>query len=481
MATVNANLYVRYQGGDPLDSTHNRLLYGTLGGTPAIPALNAGDTLALQVFYLYDGSGAFPFLGERFAGSTTTVRLRAVGDSTIYATGDSSSEIAPAATAPTVTRTQSGGGIEEIQRIQFPSVPFTGYFTLTFDGPGGNSQKVGPKGTVTLPWNCSIADVQAAIRALPFYNYNPSTPIPVTGDFSVYLFVTGSDLTDFSIKFQQGSPNKGPIPLTVVNASNIHYAFGWNVSVPLTNGSFTDLFLTANAPAYLEVLINGSYAAQFQLTSTDGSGPGSVGTAGTPPIPPPSSSAGIIYDGDHTAPYGWPIAVLKTEHPFEEALDVIVYRQPWRALRTVRQIWELDAACPRDSSAGIVGIGPDQDVGGADLVNFELIWAQVPPTLVDYEEINYVWQITGTIGGQAAIASYPLNRTATRTRTFIRTTAPQLISLSRLPRAVVFGGGFTLFDGYVNLAYGTTTIARDDLLTRWMGNIWMKTHWEIKI
>jgi hypothetical protein len=59
--TVNANLFV--------DNAGNTLLYNQLGGTPVLPALTSGDTLALQIFYFDRGSGSNPFLDHRYAGA----------------------------------------------------------------------------------------------------------------------------------------------------------------------------------------------------------------------------------------------------------------------------------------------------------------------------------------------------------------------------------------------------------------------------
>lgn len=490
MATINANFYV--------DTAHLGLLFNQFGGTGPIPALNYNDTLALQIFYLDDGSGIVPFRGHRYPGSTTGVQLRAEGNNTVYATQATTSEIVPAHTAPVVAVVAGGGSsVTEKESVTFAAGLFTGSFTITFSGAGsGLGGSVSLFGTTApIPVSATAADILNAILNINgFYKSNdgPHTfadLVAFYGDNGKRPVVTGTPFTGFQIDFGTlfggfNQWNTGIHPVTI-DASDIQYAYGWNINLLLDgNGNtFADLFDVANGPAYLEIVLvpaggSPTYVARVLLASSGGSSgapPTSGGGLGVTVV------GGIIYDGDHTSPYGWPIGVVRRESPFPEAPYAFIYRQMIRARRLYRAAPALDSPCPADGNAGLVEEGPGSDVGGADLTDFERVWATVPATIVDGEIVNYTWQTTGTIGGAPAIASIPLTRWAKRTRTFYRTTNPTGITLLRLPRAGVFAGVGLTFDGYTNLYGGTVTIARDDDLRRWMGNIWVKTHWDIKI
>lgn len=490
MATIPASLYVRYKPGDPLDSSHNRLLFNQSGGTPSMPPFNAGDQINFSVFFLDDGSGVFPFRGHRYAGSTVVVRLRAQGNNHIYATA-TGSEIAPA-TGTTITRTQIGGSFQtEKQSVAFNSAIFTGgTFKISFSGAGtsGRGGGISLEGT-TVPIRVftNAYFIEQYIREIRgFYKgndgpythqelasrYGIQAPPPTVTDTPTGFVVEFGSLVGGSSYWNTG------IHLLTVDDSDLEYAFGWEADVPLTAGDFTNLFLTANAPAYLEVLLDGVIAAQQIIT---GSGAG----GGPPPPPPggggpPDNVAGIIYDGDHFSA-AWPVGVLRSETAFAERPGYMIFKQRHRMARSRYADLPLDTPCPGDANAFLVEETERQDVGGAELQEWDRIWAHVPPQIVDGEMVDYVWQTTGTIGGALAIQSIPLTRWAKRTRTFYHTADPATIPKSRLPRAGVFAGVGLLFDGFVNLSTGTTTIARDDDVRRWMGNIWVKTHWDITI
>lgn len=507
MATISADLFVRYVPGEPLDSAHNRLLFNQFGGTPTIPPMNAGDTLNLSVYLLDVGpGGAVPYKGHRYAGASVVVRLRAAGNNTVYATGTASAEITPA-TGTTRSIVQAFGSAQvEKQKVVFNSNPFTGSYKIGFPTPGGGGgAHVGPANSAAIPWNSNAAAILNEVLATRGYREGSSGGFSTYAELAAfYVSFYGSergtrpiltgDATDLTngFKLEYGSLYGGAnywsnMPLITIDDSDIQYQFGWTVSVPLTGGSFTDLFLAGNAPAYLEVLITPAgesqvYAAQYLLTS-------SGGVVGDPPPPvpggggPPGNVDGIVYDGDHFSA-AWAVGVMRTETPFPEKPGYHIFKQRYRIARSSYADLPLDSPCPKDGNAFLVEETERQDVGGADLQEWDRIWAHVPPPIVDGEMVDYVWQTTGTIGGTggtAAIQSIPLTRWAKRTRTFHHTSDPTTITKLRLPKAGVFAGVGLIFDGFVNLYGGAVTIARDDDVRRWMGNIWVKTHWEITI
>ncbi|MEN3369937.1 MAG: hypothetical protein V7609_2080 [Verrucomicrobiota bacterium] len=477
MPTVAADLFV--------DNAGNTLLFNKLGGLPSLPAMNAGDALGLSIYFFDRGSGTSPFKDHRYAGAAVTVRLRAADNNHIYATGNADAEIAPS-TGVTITRVQAGvvsGRVAEIQRVQFASVPFTGQFTLTFPGPAhteSGDATIGPKGTtIPISVDATIADVLAAIRALPFRNGRPEQ-----GDqgssWGQYVTITGT-IDNFVITF--GGPAAGPLPLTTADVSDVQYKFGYSAVVNLTAVDFTDLFLTANAPAYIEVLLTPSggsqaYAAQYQLVSSGGGDPG------TPPPPIGGGGGGtgggadpaVSYvDGDFSIAKA--VDVVRVEQPFPQTPSALIYRQPYWQLDGYWSPLALDTGCPYNGAAGLVEETQQQSVGGGRIVSWERVWATVPPTRIEYEVINYPYQQVRTIPNSSAV--YLLTASFTRrarvTYTYYRTTNAASIPLARLPRAIVADGVANYFDGFFNVVIGNTVIARDDTLRRWMGNIWEKT------
>jgi hypothetical protein len=493
MATINADLFV--------DNAGNTLLYNQFGGAPAIPPMNGGDTLALRVFFFDRGSGAFPYSGARYPGAGVTVRLRASGNNTTYATANATSEIVPATGFATSTTQSYGAHQVEKQKAVLNSLPLTGNFKIIFPvmGNGGGLSLQRPTGTADIPFNASADTILAAIRTTKGYYRGTDGPYTydevlaqfigsVGNDEGTPPIVTG-DLTDlangFTLQFGSlyGGSNfwRDQAQLTLSDAG-IRYAFGWNVNLVLDgNGhTFGDLFL--NGPSYLEVLLTPAggieeYAAQYEIAS-------SSGIAGTPPPPPTpvggggtlvgDEFAGCWFDGDFSQ--AKPVAVMRTEHPIPQSPGARVYRQPFWQMRGSFAELALDSPCPYDPAAGLVEETDQRDVGGASLVEWERVWATVPPTRIEYDVINYVWQIMGTINGANALASFGITRRAKVTYQYFRTTNPASISLSRMPRVQLFAGLFYLFDGFTNLNAGTETIARDDTLERWMGNIWVRTH-----
>jgi hypothetical protein len=106
----------------------------------------------------------------------------------------------------------------------------------------------------------------------------------------------------------------------------------------------------------------------------------------------------------------------------------------------------------------------------------------VPPTRIEYELLNYVWQIMGTLNGANVLATFNITRRAKVTYSYVRTTNPGSIAQERLPRVTLFANVFYYTEGsYSNPTLGSEVIARDDTLERWMGNIWVKTHTTIVI
>jgi len=492
MPTVASNLYV--------DNAGNTLLFDALGGSPALPAMNAGDTLALSVYYLDRGSSGSPYKGARYVGSSTTVRLRAAGNNTIYATGANGSEIIPGTTSATLTKITNGSwvapGAFEKQRVLITDIPFTGFFKITFS-PTNSSTSEGwaPLGTVTLPVTSSSSNIAAAINALPWVNCYTSRTSSIVNGQVVYSYQgldpgprnpisvsrTGA-VTDLQFDILWG--NYGFKKIAQIDSSDVQWAYGWNVSVPLTNASFTDLFLANNAPAWIEVLLTPSggtlaYAAQYQLQSS----------AAAPGGPPPpvggggggtGSSGGLAtyLDGDYSIASA--IDTVRTERPFPQVPADIIYRQNYCQLQDGKSALAIDSSCPYNGQAKLVEEGPDSTLG-AGIVQWERVWATIPSTRIEREVINYPYQQTYFLNNYGYVISLTLVRLARVTHSYYRTTDPSSIALSRLPRAVALNGGIVLLDGFMNLNSGANTIARDDTLDRWMGNIWHKTHWEITI
>lgn len=502
MATVTANLFVDNEG--------NTLLYNQLGGTPAIPAMVAGDTLALSVYYLDRGSGSSPFRGHRYASSSTTVRLRAQGNNHVYATGTSGAEIAPT-TGAVITTTVNGAGSTIAKKlVTFGSAPFTGFFKMTFIAPNtcrgndpANKGMFAPHGTTApISINATAAEIASAINALSWQKYDEHgdrvgglvNPLPFApAQFVISSRTTTTFVIEYGTNLYAGASGtlcnpqayqlSSPSPaLPTIDVTNVEFAFGWNVSVPMTDGDFTDLFLLANAPAYLEVLLTPSggsqaYAGQYTLESSGG------GSGGPPYIPPVGGAVGgegglslqgHVLDGD----YGYASAVggARIEYPFPQSLEARIYRQTYEQAQPVSPI-ALDSICPHDTTAYLVEETEQQDMTLLRVVRWDRVWARVPPTRVEPEIVNYPYQRAyQDAAGRWVIISAIFTRTARVTYTYHHTADPLTIALARLPRLFVINGSLDPLDGATNLSYGAVTIARDDTLRRWMGNIWEKTH-----
>jgi hypothetical protein len=168
--------------------------------------------------------------------------------------GNGDSEVS---TSPTVIRTQFGSGNTlEIQRVQFAHAPMGGTFELIFARPasvvsGQPGDRAALQDSITIPWNATADDIQAAILAsLNFYKYDQNNYLTAGPDGFHVLFDTGGGLditgnegfrrepvvtgsaADFTIKF--GTLTTGDVgtrntwirglPLVQVDDSAIIYA-----------------------------------------------------------------------------------------------------------------------------------------------------------------------------------------------------------------------------------------------------------------
>jgi|GEM_PF-6689479 len=285
--SINLRLYNRYAVGDSLGPTNNRLLANILGGSPSfqVRPSDAGNTLAIVISFYDEFTGTPTFKNHRYGPNLVAVRLRAAGNNHVYAYGDNNyvgSEIAPATGTPTVFRTQSGSRVEEMQRLTFPSLPETGTFIMGYGGGGIAGGGVGPQG---YSQRINVADgaagIQAALRQMQLVAWINNPPTPVGSSYADGIFASGTlNSPGVLIEYQRGNGGNvgsGLVPIPVFTTGlDVQYAFGHNISVALTASDYTDLFLTTNGPAYLEVLVDGAVSAQYLLTSSI--------TPGQPPV-----------------------------------------------------------------------------------------------------------------------------------------------------------------------------------------------------
>jgi PKD repeat protein len=310
MATIQRTLYNRYNPGDGVgpNPNQNRFLLNESGGSPGQPfsAANAGDTLAATLYFLDDVGGSNPFRFHRYAGAQVEINLFAAGNATFYGIATSVTELAPT-TGITVGRLQFGTNFDvEKQTILFNGTPRGGTFRLVFQlGVSSSESTVNSPpiraaffADLTFPYNVSAATIQDSLRALTsYYAYDrPGNQVAGPVGLSTFTNVSMPEVAPivtaitggFQIDF--GSLNGGKncylksIPLIVAEDFNISYAYGWTISVPLTDPNFINLFRTANAPAYLDVVLrpNGAgtspaiLTGQLPLIASD---PGGVPTA----------------------------------------------------------------------------------------------------------------------------------------------------------------------------------------------------------
>jgi hypothetical protein len=586
VATIPLTLYNRYNPGDTVGQggNQNRFLLNEHGGSPPQPfiAANAGDTLAVSLFFLDDVGGSNPYHFHRYQGATVEVNLSSNNGSVFYGIVTSTTEIVPA-TGMTVTRLTAGApsnGDVERQRIVFNGTPLGGTFRIIIQltsSQGGSNMphRAGLSADLTFPYNATAADIQAALRALnSYYAYSTAGGVeagPVDlGYFPAHSALNrdpivtaapggnGFDIQFGSVVAANNTWMPG-IPLVQAQDTNIQYPFGYSLSFPLTDANFTQLFRTVNAPAFLDVVLRPSGfsgpailtgqlpiiasdpstapIANFEGNVTNGTAPLTVqfndlstnsptswawnfGDGNTSTARNPShiyASAGSYTvtltatnaygsDGETktgyitvTAPAGgvgettdaayvdgnWadpqPVDCPTTEQPFPEQPTAIIYSQRYWQWRLYWAPAPISMGCPFASGAVLIGETPTRSLGGGDLIEWERKFANVPGPIVDAEVINYVYQWYYLLNNQFYVQSMMLTRTAKVTRSFFLTSNPDTIAIARLPRVTVINNQAILTDGFQNLNFGTgvPTIARDDTLTRWNGNIWERTHAEI--
>jgi hypothetical protein len=281
VSTVNLDLFVLWQRDRFVTSLSNP-------ATPALPAIVAGDTWNISIYFVDDTS---PMRIHRFI-ADVSARIRAQGNNHGYAdTAPAATEIAPASTPPVVAQVQQGtgisAGVEEVQTITFPSARASGTFTIFFDQSGWPGW--GPIGsTAPIPATATAAEIAAIINACAFTN-NGST----VGRQNVVV------TTPSATVIQINHTNCGDKPLCRVNVSDLQYKFGWNVSLAFTAADFTDYLLPANGPTFFEVMLNGNQAAFIQLTADPGSSSNAPAFTNGPP--PNSGSLGSFYDFAYSA------------------------------------------------------------------------------------------------------------------------------------------------------------------------------------
>jgi hypothetical protein len=195
--------------------------------------------------------------------------------------------------------------------------------------------------------------------------------------------------------------------------------------------------------------------------------------------------SGAIYDGNYA---------VATPHQGLEKLTLIenqplslIYRHKYHQLQSSWSAQPLGTVCPYDSNFQLVFETPRIDIGGG-IVEWTREWANVPPAWSDSEIWNYPYQQvydTGQRRGDGsvvyAIISATFSRKANVTHSYYATDDPSTIPVNRLPRAIVFNGYLTAFDGFQNINLGTITIAGDDELRHYRGRIWERIERYIKL
>lgn len=506
MATINKDLYVLNSQLRFVDN-----LTGPAYGDDSLPALAAGNTLALRIFYLdpFDGAArATPI--HRYAGASTVVRLRAQGNNTIYADGTSGSEIVPA-TGVTLTSMASGAAhaIKAI-RVDFNSSPATGTFTIRLiapsssaDVPGGLDYVYAAGGTTAaIPFNATAGEIEAALNALPFYRYRSNDgggklggtyDINVSSPVSSFK-IRNRNATGFEIHFgdlrQQGGQGWNTQAYTIADPTfdlaNIQWPYGWNVSVPLDgNGNtFADLFLVANAPAYFEVLLTPSggsaaVAAQRQITSEGSEGVPPPPEEPPPPPPPPGSIDGVIFDGSHDDAF--PMGDVSIGHGIADDEFSLIYRQRYRQRRVLWYPFGIGVKnCPFNQHAILVDETTLEDTSIAGICEWTRVWALKPNARQRTGSYSKTYKSKAYIleNGQPVPSTFSIaSRTAIIRADFqyayfnIITEAMPIPGIPDI--AVVHNGPFHYYqhyDGFVDTNWGYVLIGVD---TRpYMGPIW---------
>lgn len=277
-----------------------------------------------------------------------------------------------------------------------------------------------------------------------------------------------------------------------INYSHIFTASGYAApTFSVTSGVLpTGLSLAATGRLSGTPTSEGTFSGVITATNSSGSAtqPFSITIGGSIIIAPPPGGGGggtpanvrkIVYDGDHNG--AWAVGPMRKESPFKSSPGYYIYRQRYRGFHNIGALG-LGTVCPEDANAGLVEETERQDLGGADLVEWDRVWANVPSVPDEFEVFNYPYQqLYQFPNGAWAVFSMILVRTSRVNRTFINTENPGGISLARLPRAIMFNNTPNPMDGFINVTNGSTVIAADDTLERWMGNIWVKTHRTVRI
>lgn len=451
----------------------------------ALPALIAGATIDIDLYYLAAGSnvgtGQAPFRIQNFDDATMIVRLRnsnTAHNGGIYAQATAFAQTKPPFTPAVVSTSQDGtmnGAADddsafEKQLVTFASEPGSGRFTIAFANMG-STQGWGPEGT-SLPISVSAteAEITNAIEIMAWRNSGGTTagrrPFIVTRPNNTSLFLNWN--------------NKGNKPACTVNIADATPRTRWSGPLALTDSQFNDLFDSTYGPAYLEILLTPSGSAEFvalQELITQG------GYTPTPPPPPPdtgggtpSSGANRYDDGNYSTALADGDVVITPLH-FPEATE---YRQAFVQDRRYWSRLALDSVCPHDGNAFLF----NETEGTASrgyIKRWERQWTTVPANWEDSENIDYTYQQTFAIGGVNQIATTVLNRRARVFHEYYHTSNPAAIANERVPRVLLVNNAYTPLDGFTNLAAGATTVGRDSILRRYKGNIWERVRWQITI
>jgi hypothetical protein len=314
---VNTSLYVAIdEVAPPLGL--NRFLEdkagGSLhnGGTPVFPRFVAGQSIPLKVYFIDQHS---TFINQsttvrhiagfhRYQGSVISVRLRAAGNNHVYATAIAGSEIAGPFVTASVTRTTFGSEVqEEGQDVVFSDTTANGTFRIytDFPTPGGTSSLVDPR-QARRGWSPPITKYANPVsvngtnyfedyamdlygymgQGANFYSINAAGAVTAGPGYVTDLFADGlfqAAFTPhngyyfydngFAIQFNWSALEANhwayPLPLVQIDAGGLA-TYGWNVPLSTTASDFNDLWLPANAPAKLEVLLDGALAVSQEIT-----------------------------------------------------------------------------------------------------------------------------------------------------------------------------------------------------------------------
>lgn len=178
--------------------------------------LRAGDTPVLNLYFMLPSRDPrAPYDITRFASSAITVQLL---DSQNSAQASQAvwTEIVPATTAPTITRTISGtASVGEYDTIALASEPGSGFLGLVMSAGSITSAGATSATAKVYPGITQESEIVAAFASLM------GAPYAVAFPSKTVIEIHGSAVAT-------------PPRITAVNVTNLGYLFGWTASLDLT-------------------------------------------------------------------------------------------------------------------------------------------------------------------------------------------------------------------------------------------------------